>query len=162
MWFPATVLAHLLLRLRNSGVSYIWQLCSLPSSVCVSLGGRNFLLCEQENRGLGRVRRVLSEVTRGPEIQIRTHRISTPKAISVPLKRAALTCLCFDFFFTRLGSLTRKGVGIAVPEGLLTCPMCTRLDSDHQSSYWYQKHLGQSHLQTKKSEGKNNQSLPFQ
>ena len=42
MWFPATVLAHLLLRLGNSSVYYIWHLCSLPYRVCVSLGGVNF------------------------------------------------------------------------------------------------------------------------
>ena len=42
MWFPATVLAHVLLRLGNSSVYYIWHLCSLPYRVCVSLGGVNF------------------------------------------------------------------------------------------------------------------------
>ena len=100
MWFPATVLAHLLLRLRNSSVYYIWHLCSLPYSVCVSLGGVDFLLCKQENRGPGRVRRVMSEITRGPDIKIRIYDISTPKVISRPLKHAVLTCLCFDFFFS--------------------------------------------------------------
>ena len=47
MWFPATVLAHWLLILRNS-VYNIWQLCSLLYSVCVSLGGENFLLANRK------------------------------------------------------------------------------------------------------------------
>lgn len=96
MWFPATVLAHLLLRLRNGSVYHIWHLRTLPSHVCVSLGGVHFLLGKQENRGPGRVGRVLSEITRGLEVKIRIQNIPIPNTVPMFLEHVVLKCVCLD------------------------------------------------------------------
>lgn len=96
MWFPATVLAHLLLRLRGGSVYHIWHLRTLPYRVCVSLGGVHFLLGKQENRGLGRVGRVWSEITRGLEVKIRIQNFLIPNTVPMFLKHVVLMCICLD------------------------------------------------------------------
>lgn len=96
MWLPATVLARLLLRLRNGSVYRIWHLRTLPYHICVSLGGVHFLLGKQENRGPGRVGRVLSEITRGPEVKIRIRDIPAPNTLSMFLEHVVMMCMCLD------------------------------------------------------------------
>lgn len=145
-------------------VSYLAIILITLQCLC-ELKGVKFLLCKQETRGPGRVRTVLGELIRGLEIKIKIHRFSTPRVIFMLLKHSVFTLLCFYFFiffFTRLGRVTRKyrvllsqrvswPVQCAVDQLLIK----SRLLSVAETSE------SRSHLQTKNSEGENNQSLLF-
>lgn len=117
MWFPATALNHLLLRLRSDGGYYFWQLHSLITLQCLCEFRMTEVFTDRKTEvKTGLV--TLCVIIRGPEWR------KDPHHVNLSRRRVVLTHWCFDSP-TSLGNVARKGAVTApsMPPGLQILPV---------------------------------------